>query len=137
MADEQYFVDEFFAPDEDAGRAITITVKGRRIPITLSARPITNADKLAAQFAATTLVRQPDGTLLPQTDAAQASMELAARKILAWPFVDRASGAKLPITGANVARMLGGAEEVIAQVSGLDGGEEQAAAPFVAPSDAG
>jgi phage FluMu protein gp41 len=135
--DEQFYVDEFFASEEDAGRVVMVTVRGREVPITVRARGITNEDRMAAQLAATEVITKNNRAVSTRTDPGKAGMELAARMVLDWPFVDRATGEKLPITAANLARMFAGADQIIAAAGEQEAQREETAAPFAAPSEQG
>lgn len=136
MSNQDFFVDEFFAPEIDEGKEITITVAGKDVPITVRTRGVTNEDRMAAELAATTVTMKNGKVDKVTTDRAKASMELAARQVLSWPFKDRETGEMLPITGANLARMRGGADEIIAAAGQAEAARDESVAPFVEPSAA-
>lgn len=138
MADPQeFFVDEFFAPEKDEGREVEIELGGRKVPMTLSTRGITNEARMAAELAATSIQVKDGKVVATITDRGKASMELAARMILKWPFKDRETGEPLPITGENLGRMRAGADQILALVGEQELAREEAVAPFAAPSSEG
>lgn len=131
---EQFFADEFFLDESDPGIKVTVRMRGRDVPIFLK-RGLTLDDQMAAEAAALDKRLTPDGRVVVAGLNEKALVEeMLVRCIKSWPFVDRATGQKLPITKENIRRMLGGADALAEAIKKLNIEGEKVLAPFAVTS---
>lgn len=134
MSDEQvqetFYVDEFFATDEDPGVTVPVKIKGRIVPITFKSG-LTIEDKAKAQSKAIKRRVTGDGRLVvDEVNESEAAIYMLATAIKKWPFEDRNTGAPLPITVENIRKMLGGADEMAEIIQKIDQEGAAALVPF-------
>jgi hypothetical protein len=135
VQDETFFVDEFFATDEDPGVTVGVKIKGRLVPITFKSG-LTVEDKAKAQAKAIKRRVTGDGRLVvDEINESEAAIYMLAVSIKDWPFTERATGKKLPITVENIRKMLGGADEMAEVIQKIDQEGAAALVPF-APASA-
>lgn len=128
--EEHFYADDFFAMEDDPGVKVFITMRGRQVPIHLK-RGLTLEDEMAAQSAALKKTITPEGKIVVEgLDESALVVEMLYRQINRWPFTNRTTGQKLPITRENIKRMLGGAEELAEAIKKLNAEGEAALAPF-------
>ena len=134
--EEQFFADEFFLLEDDPGITVQVKMRGRVVPITLK-RGLTLEDEMAAQAAALNKQVVNGRVVIGSLNEAALVEEMLIRSIKDWPFIDRKTGQKFPITKENVRRMLGGADELAEAIKKLNTEGEKVLAPFVVTSAAG
>lgn len=134
MSEELFYVDDFFATDDDPGVTVAVNIRGRQVPITFK-RGLTIEDKAKAQQMAIKRRITPDGKVIVEgLDETEAVVYMLAVSIKEWPFTDRATGEKFPITPENIKKLLGGADEMADVIAKLDAEGAEALVPFVARS---
>lgn len=135
MNDTAFLFDDFFASDNDPGVVIGVTIKGRRVPITIK-RGLSVTERTAAEQKAVRKHTDPSGRLVfDGVDEAVLVEELLVAAIKDWPFKN-SDGSAVPVTRENIRRMLGGAEEIASAIQTIDREGESALAPFEQPSAA-
>lgn len=135
MSDEQqqFFFDEFFADESDAGVVVPVTIRGKQVPITFK-RGLTVEDKSRAQQAAVQKRLTADGRLVYDgVDESKAVELMLLAAIKDWPFTYR-DGRKVPVSVENIRNLLGGADEMADIIQKLDAEGAEALVPFVSPS---
>jgi hypothetical protein len=134
VSNEQFYFDDFFATDEDAGITVPVKIRGRQVPITLK-RGMTLADKMACQAVALKKRIVGGQVIVDGIDEQRLVEEMLVRQILDWPFTDRATGEKIPVTLEHLRNLRGGADELAEAIKKLDEEGEAALVPFVPASD--
>lgn len=130
QSQETFYVDEFFATEDDPGVKVTVKIKGRMVPITFKSG-LTVEEKAKAQAKALKRHVTPDGRLvIDEVNESEAAIYMLAVAIKDWPFTDRATGQKLPITVENIRKLMGGADEMAAIIQKIDQEGAAALAPF-------
>lgn len=130
-----FYFDEFFGSD-DEGIEVTLTLRGRVVPLRIK-KGLTLREKAQAESIAIKRHLDPKTgrIVVDSVDEAAAAEELVARMILSWPFVTR-DGSPVPVTRENVSKMLGGLAELMQLFEKMEQEGSEALAPFVSPSAA-
>lgn len=132
---QQFYADDFFALAADPGIVVGVKIRGREVPITLK-RGMTLADKSAAQSMALKKTVTSDGrVVIDGLDESILVEQLLLHCILDWPFIDRTTGEKFPVTLENIRLMLGGVEQLAELIAKIESDGTEALAPFVPESD--
>lgn len=130
-----FFADEFFADPEDLTMTVTLTVAGREVPIEIK-RHLCAEDRLRAELDGVEIAVVDGKAQVVKQDMAAASLSLAARAIVRWPFVVRETGAMLPVTVANLKRLKASVDPILAALNSVAGESAKALDPSATPSDA-
>ena len=130
---ESFYVDEFFATEEDPGIEVPIKIKGRMVPITFKSG-LTVEDKARAQQMAIKREIVDNKVVLKELNESEAAIYMLAVAIKSWPFKDRKTGAQFPVTPENIRKLMGGADEMAEIIKKIDEEGTAALLPFVAPS---
>lgn len=133
-AEEQFYVDDFFAVEDAPGIKVEVKIRGRLVPFWLK-RGLSLEDEMAAESVAVKRRVLPDGRVVIEgMDDAALVVELLYRHIKEWPFTDRKTGEKFPITRENIRKLMGGAEALASAIKRLNTDGEAVLAPFAAAS---
>lgn len=137
---EPFLFDDFFVSDDDPGIEVTVSVRGRDIPLRI--RPLSVSDQVEVQAQALVKRVSPEGQIVvDRLDESKANSLLLAKSIVSWPFTygpnHPQAGQPVPVTPENCAKLLGEAGQRITQALGkLSEQKAESLVPFVNSSTA-
>jgi hypothetical protein len=127
-----FYFDDFF--DNEDGIEVTLLIRGRHVPIRIR-KGLTLRERVKAEGMGITrhLDMKTGRVVIDGVDEAAAAEEIAFQMLLSWPFVNR-DGSPVPITRPNVAKLLGGMDQLVQLTRKMETEGEAALVPFVSAS---